>query len=204
MVEYEATVASETVNLDYNFKFKLVLHTEILVDLMSNDPDRKQAALKKACDFASKGMLKMETFHCVVCDQSATGFERISQLIPQQGPPIIREVAVIPACDKPECLAPIRQQLHVVMQDTRPEEVSGDSPKRTFLASCGQCLKKEEKVGDMKCCSRCHAAFYCNKDCQTSAWKAHKKVCKGVPSQTSEYFLADENGTLQSRENFIK
>ena len=28
-------------------------------------------------------------------------------------------------------------------------------------------------------CSLCHAAFYCNAECQKKAWKAHKKQCTG-------------------------
>lgn len=42
--------------------------------------------------------------------------------------------------------------------------------------SCGNCGKYEAK---MKLCQDCMAVRYCNRECQTSHWKIHKKECKG-------------------------
>jgi len=41
---------------------------------------------------------------------------------------------------------------------------------------CDYCSKSHnEKI---KLCSRCWCVAYCDKECQTKAWKGHKKVCK--------------------------
>jgi hypothetical protein len=45
------------------------------------------------------------------------------------------------------------------------------------LAHCGHCGSTESK--NLKRCGRCNGAAYCSRDCQTSAWKKHKK--KGDP-----------------------
>ena len=42
------------------------------------------------------------------------------------------------------------------------------------LKQCGSCGKACALE-----CSLCHAAFYCNAECQKKAWKAHKKQCAG-------------------------
>jgi tetratricopeptide (TPR) repeat protein len=42
--------------------------------------------------------------------------------------------------------------------------------------SCEQCDSNEAPLR----CSRCKNAWYCNRDCQRSAWKSHKPACKPV------------------------
>jgi hypothetical protein len=42
---------------------------------------------------------------------------------------------------------------------------------RRRCASCGT-------GGATLRCSRCHAAWYCNRECQTAHWPAHKSLCK--------------------------
>ena len=39
------------------------------------------------------------------------------------------------------------------------------------------CDKQPEENEKFKSCSRCHAAWYCSKECQTAHWKAHKPIC---------------------------
>jgi len=39
------------------------------------------------------------------------------------------------------------------------------------------CTKSENKRGDFKKCSRCKAAFYCSKECQSTDWPKHKNIC---------------------------
>ncbi|KAI5794097.1 hypothetical protein FPQ18DRAFT_235112, partial [Pyronema domesticum] len=43
---------------------------------------------------------------------------------------------------------------------------------------CLECQKCQKKDIELKRCSRCQSAIYCGKDCQTTDWKEHKKVCK--------------------------
>jgi hypothetical protein len=40
--------------------------------------------------------------------------------------------------------------------------------------TCTFCLKKKE---NLKKCSSCHSAFYCDRECQTKDWKKHKLNC---------------------------
>ena len=41
--------------------------------------------------------------------------------------------------------------------------------------SCGRCATKMPK------CSRCQDAWYCNAECMTAGWPAHKALCKRRP-----------------------
>lgn len=41
------------------------------------------------------------------------------------------------------------------------------------ITRCTRC----SSPGASQWCSRCKAAYYCNRDCQVSHWKVHKKVC---------------------------
>ena len=50
-------------------------------------------------------------------------------------------------------------------------EFSGDSP----ILSC--CVKCDKPGQDLKRCSRCHRARYCNAECQRNDWWFHKMVC---------------------------
>jgi hypothetical protein len=43
--------------------------------------------------------------------------------------------------------------------------------KDDYCDNCGQSATLLKK------CSRCRSVSYCNRDCQKSAWKAHKKEC---------------------------
>lgn len=43
------------------------------------------------------------------------------------------------------------------------------------LAHCGGCGKFSDTL---KFCARCHAAAYCNADCQRKAWPMHKHSCR--------------------------
>jgi hypothetical protein len=55
---------------------------------------------------------------------------------------------------------------------------STHDPKWHSASGCSAC-HIEPTDGDMyDTCGRCMTARYCSKECQVSAWKAHKKVCK--------------------------
>ncbi|GMI04115.1 hypothetical protein TrLO_g10889 [Triparma laevis f. longispina] len=45
---------------------------------------------------------------------------------------------------------------------------------------CAWCRKAAVGGAPLQKCGRCRKVFYCNKECQTKAWKGHKKVCQPV------------------------
>ncbi len=49
-------------------------------------------------------------------------------------------------------------------------------PVKQVAKQCGFCQKKDAAMR----CSACHKVNYCNKGCQKSAWKEHKKICVKV------------------------
>jgi len=38
------------------------------------------------------------------------------------------------------------------------------------------------KTATTKACARCKTSYFCSAECQKSAWKKHKKVCKAPTS----------------------
>ena len=50
-----------------------------------------------------------------------------------------------------------------------------EGSSRVDLRTCAYCHKAS--VEELKFCARCKKVSYCNRNCQKSAWKAHKKVC---------------------------
>jgi len=42
---------------------------------------------------------------------------------------------------------------------------------------CHHCGCSAPPTSKLSVCARCHGAWYCGKECQRDAWKAHKKVC---------------------------
>ena len=47
-----------------------------------------------------------------------------------------------------------------------------------IISLCANCGKGEESAGDLKACTSCKMAKYCNRDCQIAHRKQHKKACK--------------------------
>ncbi|KAI0086479.1 hypothetical protein BDY19DRAFT_960091 [Irpex rosettiformis] len=47
--------------------------------------------------------------------------------------------------------------------------------------TCSKCGSVAEDGVPLQRCSRCKLALYCDKKCQTTAWKGHKRVCKALP-----------------------
>mmetsp|Transcript_28094 Transcript_28094/g.62896 ORF Transcript_28094/g.62896 Transcript_28094/m.62896 type:complete len:464 (+) Transcript_28094:271-1662(+) len=45
------------------------------------------------------------------------------------------------------------------------------------LLSCAYCGKDESYLGELKKCTRCKEAVYCNRECQLAGWPSHKKDC---------------------------
>jgi len=66
------------------------------------------------------------------------------------------------------------------------------------VRTCQCCGKAEKRVGKLKSCTRCKAAFYCSKECQVKDWPSHKKICKkaaAIEPRTGPYDLV-EGATL--------
>ena len=52
------------------------------------------------------------------------------------------------------------------------------SARCTPSSSCANCGKGEEDAGDLKTCTGCKMARYCNRECQLAHRPQHKKECK--------------------------
>ncbi|KAJ7037626.1 hypothetical protein C8F04DRAFT_1232481 [Mycena alexandri] len=51
-------------------------------------------------------------------------------------------------------------------------------------AACSTCLMSEKDLGQqLRKCGKCHAVWYCSKECQTQSWPDHKPTCRegGIP-----------------------
>ncbi|KAF7346960.1 hypothetical protein MVEN_01448400 [Mycena venus] len=50
-------------------------------------------------------------------------------------------------------------------------------------AACSTCLMSEKDLGQLRKCGKCHAVWYCSKECQTQSWPDHKPTCTegGIP-----------------------
>ena len=67
---------------------------------------------------------------------------------------------------------------------------SANSTRRDRLI-CDYCGKSHnEKI---KLCCRCWCVAYCDKECQTIAWKGHKKVC--IPKEPGDWQERKESGS---------
>ena len=55
----------------------------------------------------------------------------------------------------------------------RFSKISKEEYPNTMCNSC----KKDGKRTEMKLCGGCKTVHYCNKECQLTAWKNHKKTC---------------------------
>ena len=75
-----------------------------------------------------------------------------------------------------------------------------DEPQRFFNMSdpnhCGSCNKtaSEANLTSLKACAKCKSVFYCNRDCQKSDWKTHKKVCAQNAGQNAAYGATPPSG----------
>mmetsp|Transcript_3102 Transcript_3102/g.6830 ORF Transcript_3102/g.6830 Transcript_3102/m.6830 type:complete len:447 (+) Transcript_3102:197-1537(+) len=68
----------------------------------------------------------------------------------------------------------------ITMHET--QNVKPDLKEFTLCYQCGS-------PNELKSCGRCHAAFYCSRECQTTHWSAgrHKKVCKREKATVEKY-----------------
>ncbi|CAB9519791.1 expressed unknown protein [Seminavis robusta] len=57
-----------------------------------------------------------------------------------------------------------------------PPQRADDNKPRADKYTCAFCGKASDKK--MACCSICKLTSYCSRNCQKTAWKAHKLVCK--------------------------
>lgn len=50
-----------------------------------------------------------------------------------------------------------------------------------FENKCKKCSQMETSAHKLSMCTRCHEAWYCNRECQTADWKEHKVTCLSRP-----------------------
>ncbi|CAB9523372.1 MYND domain protein [Seminavis robusta] len=58
------------------------------------------------------------------------------------------------------------------------------------VRTCAGCSSVEKAMGAFKSCAKCRVVFYCNRKCQKSHWKEHKKsCCKSDPNASRKSSL---------------
>ena len=68
---------------------------------------------------------------------------------------------------------------YITMHET--QNIKPDPKDFTLCHSCGS-------PNDLKSCGRCHAAFYCSRECQMKHWgSGHKKACKKEKAAVEKY-----------------
>tara|TARA_Y100000389_G_scaffold169338_1_gene175514 strand:- start:239 stop:958 length:720 start_codon:yes stop_codon:yes gene_type:complete len=72
-------------------------------------------------------------------------------------------------CSSKECFMRAEQEQQAEVADPAVRQVTG-------LATCQACHAAPGKLR----CARCRTAVYCSKECQRSAWRAHKHICKAA------------------------
>jgi len=59
-----------------------------------------------------------------------------------------------------------------------PNDSSFMQGQGSTINMCDNCGKEESTIGEkMKRCARCKKVMYCDRECQKTAWKKHKKTC---------------------------
>lgn len=71
-------------------------------------------------------------------------------------------------------------------EDTTTWDIAGPEGAKVYqdfindpaMYNCDHCKKSSD--GKLSICAKCKKVCYCSKDCQTKAWKEHKKACKSA------------------------
>ncbi|XP_076449395.1 uncharacterized protein LOC143285848 [Babylonia areolata] len=79
-----------------------------------------------------------------------------------------------------------------IFDDDDCDDNNNTAPDSVLLDSQPSCLKCGQMQRMMKCCTRCHAAFYCSKTCFAKHWPLHKKNCQ--PQSKSQEQVERESG----------
>ncbi|KZW03512.1 hypothetical protein EXIGLDRAFT_664113 [Exidia glandulosa HHB12029] len=59
---------------------------------------------------------------------------------------------------------------------------------------CFEC-RKEQQNGDLKRCSACASALYCDAVCQKKHWPEHKRLCRPVEGNWSDKYRGCQDGS---------
>jgi hypothetical protein len=190
MVDFEATIASPRVDVDYRFNLRLDLTDKMIDEIRSHDPNVKWPALEMVGSLVKSAMLSLaiqqqRPLQCVICAKPAQCFARCYTIVPNSSGYygsvlFLKDDFTIPHCNGAECVALVQQQCIGVMD---PDKAPGE-----LIVKCEKCDKREGKSGDAKKCSRCKAVFYCNRECQKAHWKKHKKHCHDFDPASADNF----------------
>ncbi|KAK6969213.1 hypothetical protein R3P38DRAFT_797355 [Favolaschia claudopus] len=77
--------------------------------------------------------------------------------------------------------APKKSWINMILLAQERVEILKQFRQSEFVACSNvECHVLQTKKKELKCCARCRRAFYCSKECQTTAWKSHghRIVCK--------------------------
>lgn len=111
---------------------------------------------------------------CQSCGRAAINIVQAPMCAWQVEPLVISDAAAIPLCSSPKCDQMAKQKFMGGMDQMEEFLEALVQDKTNPHQRCGHCAK----MGDnLLRCSRCKNSWYCNKECQRTAWKQHKKVC---------------------------
>eukprot|EP00128_Syssomonas_multiformis_P000755 Colp12_sorted_trinity150504_noHs@34321 len=178
-------------------------------DPADSEPDYNQHSSKPQtdptyADLMSKGPFKLLTFICTVprliaIAQKASHYKKLLERLTELSERKEKAFKGLAATAK-KCLTDLQSQAAVATESasasattSAPASASttgttaakegkseGDKPKKK--KTCDQCGNS----GATKSCSRCRSVRYCSVECQTAAWKTHKKECAEIKARNEK------------------
>lgn len=140
-------------------------------------------------------MLQTANFVCKECGESVKIILQTPTIDLQGDPPTILDVMATPVCASKDCTIRAKNSIYNNMANmnellNRLKEEMGDAvptvnikPTSEFRRICLHCGKMSR---ELRRCSRCQKAYFCDQVCQQQAWKKHKKECNAPPASKED------------------
>lgn len=137
-------------------------------------------------------MLASAKYGCKNCGKPATRILQTPTTHWYEDPPMVQDIQATPMCDNTFCNNKAKSdymemvakfsELQKLLK-TKGVDMNVSSADREPAKVCLNCGKMDQ-ADELRKCSRHKRAFFCNRDCQRSAWKRHKKDCRPPESTT--------------------
>lgn len=171
------------VNKDIKFK-RTKLVPSAAVERAKRDKDFNYKFAHAIALAYQREILTSGNYPCSQCGKPATGLVQ-SPMTDYTGDLMIQDIAVATVCDNRDCVIKARgesldiyAQLGSFLDSLKAEGIGVDIPSiedpARICLGCGT-IEGESKL---RTCSRCKRAYFCNRECQSKAWKKHKKDCR--------------------------